>query len=505
MSLINSKKVDTNRYELEITIDAASFQDAIKQAYRKNGKKINVQGFRKGKAPLSIIEKYYGEEVFFEDALNLVYPDALDAAVKEAGLQLVEDKIDFDLVSISKADGVHFKSTVTTYPEVEIKDYKGLKAEKVIATVSDDEIEEELKRMADRNARVVAVEDRAAENGDITTIDFEGFVDGVPFDGGKAEGYALTLGSNQFIPGFEEQIVGHNTDDEFDVNVEFPKEYQEKSLAGKPAVFKVKLHEIKKRELPEIDDEFAKDVSEFDTLNELKEDIKKKALERKETAADDDVENELINQLIDNMTAEIPEAMYERRVDDNIRDFDYRLRSQGMDLQTYMKYLGINDIAEFRKNFRPQAERAVKVRLALEKIVELEKIVPDKADIDAEFEKLTKQYNMEADKLKTMIPEEELVKDLAVQKAIDLVKSSAQIKEVEKKTEKAEVKKPAAKKSAAKKTEKDGEEKAETKKAAAKKPAAKKTTTTKKATTAAKSTADKKPAAKKTATKKTEE
>ena len=428
MSLKGTKKVDTNRYELEISIDAESFQKAIKDAYKKSGKKINVPGFRKGKAPLSIIEKYYGEEVFFEDALNLIYSDALDAAINEAGLRFVEDKIDFDLVSISKAEGVVFKSTITTYPEVELGEYKGLKVDKPKTTVTVKEVEEELKRMADRNARVVAVENRAVKKNDITTIDFEGFVDGVAFEGGKAEGYALTIGSNQFIPGFEDQIIGKKIGDEFDVNVEFPADYQASELAGKPAVFKVKLHEIKVRELPTIDDEFAKDVSEFDTLDALKADLKAKAVERKKAAGEEQIENALIDQLIDGMKADIPEAMFERRVDENIRDFDYRLRSQGMDLETYLKYLGQPDMDEFRKNFRPQAERAVKVRLALEKIVELEKITANEDDIAAEFEKLSKQYEIEVDKIKTMIPETELVKDIEVSKAIALVKDSAQIK-----------------------------------------------------------------------------
>ena len=464
MNLIGSKKVDTNRYELEISIDAESFQKAIKDAYKKSGKKINVPGFRKGKAPLSIIEKYYGEEVFFEDALNLLYSDALDAAINEAGLRFVEDKIDFDLVSISKAEGVVFKSTITTYPEVELGEYKGLKADKPKTTVTVKEVEEELKRMADRNARVVAVEDRAVKKNDITTIDFEGFVDGVPFDGGKAEGYALTIGSNQFIPGFEDQIIGHKIGEEFDVNVEFPAEYQAEELAGKPAVFKIKLHEIKVRELPAIDDEFAKDVSEFDTLDELKADIKAKAVERKKAAGEEQIENALIDQLIDGMKADIPEAMFERRVDENLRDFDYRLRSQGMDLETYLKYMGQTDVSEFRKNFRPQAERAVKVRLALEKIVELEKITANADDIAAEFEKLAKQYNMEVDQIKAMVPETELVKDIEVSKAIDLVKSTAEVKSATakkaaaKKDDVAAEKKPAAKKTTAKKTTKKTEE-----------------------------------------------
>ena len=459
MSLKGTKKVDTNRYELEISIDAEIFQKAIKDAYKKSGKKINVPGFRKGKAPLSIIEKYYGEEVFFEDALNLIYSDALDAAINEAGLRFVEDKIDFDLVSISKAEGVVFKSTITTYPEVELGEYKGLKVDKPKTTVTVKEVEEELKRMADRNARVVAVENRAVKKNDITTIDFEGFVDGVAFEGGKAEGYALTIGSNQFIPGFEDQIIGKKIGDEFDVNVEFPADYQASELAGKPAVFKVKLHEIKVRELPTIDDEFAKDVSEFDTLDALKADLKAKAVERKKAAGEEQIENALIDQLIDGMKADIPEAMFERRVDENIRDFDYRLRSQGMDLETYLKYLGQPDMDEFRKNFRPQAERAVKVRLALEKIVELEKITANEDDIAAEFEKLSKQYEIEVDKIKTMIPETELVKDIEVSKAIALVKDSAQIKAA-----------------TAKKTATKADDTAE------KKPAAKKTTTKKAAT-----------------------
>ncbi len=509
MSLKGSKKVEANRYELEITIDAESFQNAIKEAYKKNRNKINVQGFRKGKAPLSIIEKYYGEGVFFEDALNLLYADALESAVNEAGLKMIDDKIDFDLVSIGKAEGVHFKATITTYPEVELKSYKGLEAERVIPVVTDEEVDEEISRMADRNARVVAVEDRAAENGDITTIDFEGFVDEVPFDGGKAEGYALTLGSNQFIPGFEDQIVGHNVGDEFDVNVEFPSDYGAENLAGKPAVFKVKLHEIKKRELPSIDDEFAKDVSEFDTLADLKADVKAKALERKTIASDEEVENALIDKLIDELKADIPAAMFERRIDDSIRDFDYRLRSQGMDLETYMQYLGMNDVNALRDNFRPQAEKSVKVRMALEKIVELENIVPTAEDLDAEFEKLAKQYNMEADKIKAMIPENELTQDVAVSKAIALVKESAKIKDVEKKTEKAE--KPAAKKTTtkksttAKKATDDGEKKTTTKKTTsttAKKTSTAKSTTTKK-TTAKTSTA--KTTTKKTTTKKAAE
>lgn len=470
MSLKESKKVETNRYELVITIDGEKFGAAVKQAYRKNVGKMNVQGFRKGKAPQSIIEKYYGESVFFEDALNLLYGDAVESAVEEAGLDYIDDKVDFDLVSIDKANGVEFKVVITVKPEVEIEGYKGLKAEHVIPTVTDEEIDAEVSKMAERNSRLVSVEDRAAADGDITVIDFEGFVDDKAFEGGKGESYSLTLGSGQFIPGFEEQIVGHNNGDEFDVNVDFPADYQAADLAGKPAVFKVKLHEIKNRELPAIDDEFAKDVSEFDTLAELKADLKAKAIERKTKSSEDDVENQLIDQLIDLMNAEIPEAMINSRTEQSVQDFEYRLKSQGMDLKTYMQYTG-STVEEFKKSFAPQAERQVKIRLALEKIAELENIKPSEEDIAAEFEKLAKEYQTELDKIKAFIPEKELVKDLAVTKAIEFVKSNAVVTEVEAKSEKVTAVAPAKK---SKKATEEAEDKKETKKAAK--------TTTKKAT-----------------------
>ena len=285
MSLKGSKKLDTNRYELDIQISGESFKAAIQEVYKKNVKKINVPGFRKGKAPLSIIEGMYGESFFFEDALNLLYADALEEAAKEANLEIIDDKMDFDLVSISKEEGVNFKVALTTKPEVEITEYKGLKAEKVKAVVTEDELKAELNALAERNSRMVSVEGRAAANGDTTVIDFEGFLDGKAFEGGKGEGFSLVLGSGQFIPGFEDQIVGKNIGEEFDVNVTFPEEYGAPELAGKPAVFKCKLHEIKVKELPVIDDEFAKDVSEFDTIAELNADNEKKALERKEQQA----------------------------------------------------------------------------------------------------------------------------------------------------------------------------------------------------------------------------
>lgn len=485
MSLKTSNKVDTNRYELEILIDGESFRNAILTVYKREKKNISVQGFRKGKAPLSIIEKYYGEGVFFEDALNLLYGEAIDSAAKEAGLTVIDDEMKFDLVSISKEDGVDFKVTLTTKPEVEVADYKGIEAEKLICEVTDDEVKAELDRMADRNSRMVSVEDRAAELGDTAVIDFEGFVDGTAFEGGKGEGYSLGLGSGQFIPGFEEQIVGHKAEEEFDVNVKFPEEYGAKELAGKDATFKVKLHEIKTKELPEIDDEFAKDVSEFDTLDELKADIKAKALERKVKSADDEVENQLIDKIIEGLKGEIPEAMFRSRVEQSIKDFDYRLQMQGMNLETYMQYMGGN-VDVLKENFRPQAERQVKIRLALEKIVALENIEVTEEELDKEFNVMAETYNMPVEQIKAAVPVADISADIAVQKAMALVKENAKITEVKEYTKKEEenAEKPAAKKPAAKKTttKKATTESGEKKTTTAKKPAVKKTTTAKKTT-----------------------
>lgn len=435
MSLKETKNVGTNRYELEITVDAEKFQNAIKEAYKKNAKNINVPGFRKGKAPYAFVEKYYGAEVFFEDALNLIYAEVVDEAITESGLKVINDKMDFDMVSISKEEGVDFKVTLTTYPEITLGEYKGLKAEKVIAKVEDSEVDAQVNSMAERNARMVEVTDRAAQMGDTVTFDFEGFCDGEAFEGGKAEKYALELGSGQFIPGFEEQIAGKNIGEEFDVNVTFPSDYGAENLAGKDATFKCKLHEIKFRELPAIDDEFAKDVSEFDTLEALKEDLKAKALERKQKVSEEEMENDLVQQIVDSIEGEIPEAMYENRLNQSVEEFAYRLQSQGLNLETYLKYTN-STIDEFKKSFRPQAESQVKFRLALEKIVELEKIEATEDDINAQIEKMAKDYGMEVEQIKNAVPTEEIAKDLAVGKAIDFIKENAVITEVETKTAK---------------------------------------------------------------------
>ncbi len=456
MSLKASNKIDTNKYELEISIDSASFCDAIQKVYKKEVKNITVKGFRKGKAPLATIERLYGEAVFFDDALNYLYEGALLGAVEEANLKIV-DVEKTDVVSVSKAEGAELKVVIVVEPEVELGAYKGLKAERVTPVVTDEEVEAELNRLADRNSRVVTVEGRPAAMNDMTVIDFEGFVDGVAFEGGKGESYTLTLGSGQFIPGFEDQIVGHNVGDEFDVVVTFPADYQAEELAGKEATFKCKLHEIKAKEMPAMDDEFAKDVSEFDTLDELKADIKSKALDRKAKAADEDVENQLIEAVVEGMKAEIPEAMIENRSNESVREFDYRLRSQGMDLETYLKYTGTT-VEDFKATFRPQSEKQVKMRLALEKIAEVEALTATEEELAAEYEKIAASYGIEVEQVKAAINEKDVAHDVTLNKAIDLVKASAEIVQVAEKSEKkAPAKKAPAKKSTAKKTTKKAE------------------------------------------------
>lgn len=423
MSLKAANKVDTNRVELEIEVGAEEFEKAVNNAYKKNIKKMNVPGFRKGKAPRHLVEKIYGTGVFYEDAVNAIYPEHLDAAIKESGYEYVEDKIDFDVTDVG-ADGLKFKATITVKPEVEIGEYKGLKASKKVEEVTEADVDAELEKLQDRNSRLVTVEDREAKMGDSVTFDFDGSVDGVPFDGGKAENYTLVLGSNQFIPGFEEQIVGKKTDEEFDVNVTFPEDYHAEELAGKAAVFKCKLHEIKEKELPELNDDFAKDCSEFDTLDELKADLKEKLSHQREHQAEDAFESKLLEQLVEILKAEIPEAMFEHRVNDSVRDFDYRLQGQGLNLDTYLQYTGM-DMDAFRKGFREQAEKQVKIRLALEKIAQLENIQPTEEELEAEFARMAEQYKLDVEKVKSLVPAAELSKDLAVGKAMDLVKENA--------------------------------------------------------------------------------
>lgn len=429
MSLKSSNKVDTNRYQLEVAVDAEAFEKAVETAYRKENKKIAIPGFRKGKAPRKFVEKYYGEKVFYDSAINTLYPNALDEAIHEANLEMIEDKVDFDLVS-ADANGLVFKATITTKPEVEISGYKGLTALKRPVNVTDKDVDDEIARVRERNSRMVTVSDREAKNGDIVDIDFDGSVDGTPFEGGKAKNYNLTLGAGQFIPGFEEQVVGHKTGDEFDVNVKFPEDYGAKDLAGKDAVFAIKLHEIKEKELPEVDDDFVKDVSEFDTVEQYREDIRKKLTASREEQEKDSVDNQLIDKLVSIVKVEVPEAMYANRINDDMRDFNYRLQSQGMNLETYMKYTNLDEKG-IREQFRPQAERQVKLRLALEKIAELENIKPTDEDVEKEFSKLAEGYKLDVEKVKKVLPREDVEKDIAVEKAFDFVRDGAVVAEGE--------------------------------------------------------------------------
>ena len=424
MSLTKSEVIEKNRYELQISVDKATFDAAVSAVYRKQVKNITVPGFRKGKAPRSIIEKMYGTGVFYEDAINDLIPAAYTEALAEAKIDAVGQP-EFDVVSIDE-NGLVLSAKVYVKPEVEIKDYIGIEVEKNVTPVDEDAINREIEMVRERNSREIDVTDRAAEMGDTAVIDFEGFCDGTAFEGGKGTDYALKLGSGSFIPGFEEQIVGKNIDDEFDVNVTFPTEYHAADLAGKEAVFKVKIHAITKVELPELDDDFAKDVSEFDTFDEYKADLKAKLEKRNEASADNAVEDKLVEALIEKLEADIPEPMFVAETENFVRDYDTRLRSQGLDLNTYFKYTGLT-LDALREQMRPQAERQVKARLALEKIAALENIEATEEDVNAEYEKIASAYGIELDQVKASIDSDAIAADMKVQKAMELVKEKAVI------------------------------------------------------------------------------
>lgn len=425
MALKSSNKVDTNTYEIEVTVSSDAFKEACKQAYLKGKKNIQLPGFRKGKATQGMIEKMYGEGAFYEEALDIVYPEAVSSAIEEAELKVVDAPFDLEIPVMSKEEGVEMKMKVTTYPEVKLGEYKGLKAVKLPTEATDEDVENELKQMQERNSRLIDVTDRNAEMGDTATIDFEGFTDGVAFEGGKGENYPLELGSGSFIPGFEEQVAGHGVDEEFDVNVTFPEEYAEE-LASKDAVFKCKIHEIKTKELPELDDEFAKDVSEFDTLDEVKEDLKKQIAEKKEKDAKIDLENQLLEQVVENMEVEIPECMFTKRTDEMVQEYNYRLQMQGLNLETYLQYMG-QDMDTFKESFKEGAEKQVKVSVALAAIMEAENIEVSDEEIDAEAAKIGEQYGMDVDQVKKAVPAEQLTEDIKRNKAVDLIVESAVI------------------------------------------------------------------------------
>lgn len=426
MKLLANNKVDTNLYELQIRVDGDEYKAALEKSYIKNSKKLNVPGFRKGKAPKAMVMKLVGEEYFYDDAINTTYQDAYTAALDESGLIPV-DRADVELGDID-SEGYTFTAKITVKPEVTIDGYKGLAVTRTAAAVEDAEVDEELGRMAERNSRLVDIDDRPAQNGDTANIDFEGMVDGVAFEGGKGKDYDLVLGSGQFIPGFEEQIVGKSIGESFDVNVNFPEEYHAEELKGKAAVFKVTLNSLKLKELPSMDDEFAKDVSEFETLEALRGDIKDKLLERKQKQSDEMLENELCEAAAAKMTAEIPQVMIDRKLDEMINDFGYRLQSQGMNLEDYLRFTG-SSVDAMRTQMAPQAEQQVKVTLALEKIAELENLNPSDEDVAAEYDKAAKAYNIEIDKVKTFISEESIISSLRLNRAVDLIKESAVITE----------------------------------------------------------------------------
>lgn len=426
MSLKATNNVETNKYELEIEISAEDFEAAIEKAYLKARKNIAMPGFRKGKAPRKLIEKEYGEQVFFEDAVNLLYAPVVNGAVEESGLELVT-RPEVEVTEISKENGVKLKATCITKPEVEVKDYKGIEVEKVVNPVTDEDINKQLDALREKNVTVETVDDRAAENGDDVVIDFEGFKDDVAFEGGKAEDFTLSLGSGQFIPGFEDQIVGHNAGEDFDINVTFPDEYQVKELAGAPAVFKIKLKSISKKVMPELDDDMVKDSTEFDTVDEYKADVKKKLEEANEKHADSEVEAKIFDKVIENMTAEIPQVMFDNRVNEMISELEQRLAPQGISLDLYMQYTG-QTIDTVKKAYAEQAEKQVKLRLALEKIAKLENIEVTEDELKAEFDKLAEAYKLDVDHIKQFIHDDDLKKDIAVGKAVDLIKDAAVIK-----------------------------------------------------------------------------
>ena len=432
MNLISCEKLEKSMVELQFSIDAETFKAAVNNAFKREGKKYAIPGFRKGKAPRHMIEKMYGSDIFHYDAVNDLFPEAYEAAVKEAKIDVV-GRPDPEVVSMSEADGVVLKVKVAVKPEVELGEYAGLTVTKEAKNVNEADVDAEVKRMQDRNGRLLTREG-AAENGDTVDIDFEGFVDGKAFEGGKAEHYSLVLGSGSFIPGFEDQVVGHSAGEEFDVNVKFPEEYGAAELAGKDATFKIKLHEVKYKELPALDDDFAKDVSEYDTLDELKDSIRNNIKTNLDKQAEQKVENDLMDQVIANMKADIPDAMVDSRIDELVQDFEYRISQQGLKLADYLKYMGMN-IEQFRAQFKEQADKQVKMRLAMEAIVAKEGITASDEEFEEEVKRIADAYKMEADKVKSIVDAAAVKADLANNKAIDFVKEKANVVTAEPKEE----------------------------------------------------------------------
>ena len=423
MALKSSNKVETNRYELVVEIDGETFMKAVDAVYKRQVKSINIPGFRKGKAPRRLIEKEYGEGVFYEDAIKDLYPAAIVSAAEEAGLKMIRDKVDLDIDEAGK-DGLTFKAVITVEPEVEIKDYKGIEYTPASLEVTDEDIEEEIKKVQKRNSRLITVENRAAENDDIAVIDFKGILDGEAFEGGTAENYSLTLGSGSFIPGFEDQVIGHKAGEEFTIDVTFPEDYQAEELKGKAVQFEIKLHEVKTHELPEVNDEFVKDVSEFDTVDEYKADLKSKLEESKKTSAENNKESQIADKLIELLEAEIPEAMFENQLDTLVDEFAMNLRSQGLDFNTYMQYTGLTE-EKIRDTYRDRAEAQVKLRLALRKIAELENLKASDEDVEAKYNELAETYKVDAARVKAAFGPNDIAGDIESERGMNFVKENA--------------------------------------------------------------------------------
>lgn len=433
------KTEKANEVKLEITIEAEKFENAMKKVYFQNAKYFNIPGFRKGKAPMNIVEKYYGAEIFYEDAFNDVATEAYDEAIAENKIEVVS-RPEVDIKQMEKGKDLIFTATVQTKPEVELGKYKGVEISKIEYPVKDEDVEHELGHMQEHNSRLVTIDDRALENGDIATIDFEGFVDGVAFEGGKAEGHELEIGSGSFIPGFEEQLVGMKIDEDREINVTFPKEYFSKDLAGKEAMFKVKLNEIKKKELPELDDEFAKDVSEFDTLEELKASIKEKLENNNEQRAKYETEDEAIKAVCENAKLDIPSGMIELEVDNMLKDFEQRLSYQGLKLEQYLKMIGRTE-EEMRKEYEPQATEAIKSRLVLEAVINAEKIEASEEEVKAKMEEMANNYGKKVEELSENENLKKYLEDgIKSEKALEFIVKNAKITEKAKEAKKEEKK-----------------------------------------------------------------
>ncbi len=427
MEVISNNKTGANTVVLQVKVGPDEFEKAVESSYLKRRKNIQIAGFRKGKATRKMIEARYGETFFYESAINSIYQKTVADAIEDQKLDAV-DVPDTKVNDISKENGVTFEITVTTKPEVNIDGYKGLKVEKKVKTITDEEVDAEVERVRDNNARIIDVDDRPAQKTDTVIFDFEGFTDGKPFDGGKAQKFSLELGSGRFIPGFEDQIVGKSIGEDFEVNVTFPEDYSVKELAGKPAVFKCRIHEIKGKELADLDDEFAKDVSEFDTLAEYKEDVKTKLQANADKQAESELDNTISEKLADLVEGEIPEAMIENRVNDMLREWEYRNRYAGVTIKDYLNYTGLT-MEKFRETFKAPAATQVKLRLGLEKIAELENIEISDEELDKQYQELADQHKQTVERVKELISEESLSKDIKVEKAFKFVRENAEITE----------------------------------------------------------------------------